>query len=105
MMSNRPPTPLDVLLTVMQRKWEAGDLDAAAALARAAAPYLHSRPAAERPYRNASLRPDSFKDSPRDQPAPHLLTDAQLNRLLDDGGEPDGSGEPEGSGEAGEGSS
>lgn len=36
-------TPLQVLLALMQRKWDAGDEKEAAALARAAAPYVHSR--------------------------------------------------------------
>lgn len=36
-------TPLQVLLVLMQRKLEAGDEKAAAALARLAAPYVHPR--------------------------------------------------------------
>ena len=36
-------TPLQVLLVLMQRKWDAGDEKGAAALARIAAPYVHSR--------------------------------------------------------------
>lgn len=35
--------PLDVLLRTMRRKWDDGDYDGAAALARIAAPYLHPR--------------------------------------------------------------
>ena len=38
-----PLLPLEVLLRAMRRKWDEGDWDAAAALARAAAPYLHPR--------------------------------------------------------------
>ena len=37
------PTPLEVLLGVMNRRWAAGDEDAAVALAKAAAPYVHPR--------------------------------------------------------------
>ncbi len=36
-------TPLQVLLALTVRKWEAGEEKEAAALARAAAPYVHSR--------------------------------------------------------------
>ncbi len=86
------PTPLDILLQAMQRKWRAGDLDGAAALARAAAPYLHPRHAAVRPDPGPAAHP---KGSPRGPVAPHLLTDAQLHLLLDRCG----------SGEEGEGSS
>lgn len=35
--------PLDVLLQTMRRKWDDGDYDGAASLARIAAPYLHPR--------------------------------------------------------------
>ena len=35
--------PLDVLLRTMRRKWDDGDYDGAASLARIAAPYLHPR--------------------------------------------------------------
>jgi hypothetical protein len=98
-----PPTPLEVLLAAMQRKWEEGDLDGAAALARAAAPYLHPRHAALRVD-----QPPSPKGSPRGTApaAPHLLTDAQLDLLLEDNGsEPDGNGggRGEGGGEGGAG--
>lgn len=40
------PSPLDILLAAMQRKWNEGDADGATALARIAAPYLHPRRAA-----------------------------------------------------------
>ncbi len=40
---SRPLLPLDVLLQAMRHKWDQGDHDGAAALARDAAPYLHSR--------------------------------------------------------------
>ncbi len=36
-------SPLDILLAVMRAKWQEGDADGAAELARAAAPYLHPR--------------------------------------------------------------
>jgi hypothetical protein len=41
-------TPLQVLLVLMQRKLDAGDEEGAAALARAAAPYVHSRVTSKR---------------------------------------------------------
>ncbi len=41
-------SPLDVMLTVMERKWQDGDWDGAVQLAKAAAPYVHPR-AAMRP--------------------------------------------------------
>ena len=37
------PTPLEILLVVMNRRWTAGDEDAAVQLAKAAAPYVHPR--------------------------------------------------------------
>ncbi len=40
------PTPLEVLLRVMNRKWTEGDEDGAVQLAKAAAPYVHPRAAA-----------------------------------------------------------
>ncbi|HTW29532.1 MAG TPA: hypothetical protein VME92_20575 [Acetobacteraceae bacterium] len=71
-MNPTPPTPLAVMLAVMQRKWQEGDYDAAATLARAAAPYLHARRA-------------SARDA---APEPQHWSDAQLQLLLgDDDGE------------------
>jgi len=66
-----PDTPLAVLLAVMRRKWDEGDLDAAAALARAAAPYLHPR--------RAALRADGVVADA------HRLSDAELDGLLGNG--------------------
>lgn len=40
---SRSLLPLDVLLKAMRHKWEQGDHDGAAALARHAAPYVHPR--------------------------------------------------------------
>ena len=37
------PSPLDVLLSAMNRRWAEGDEDGAVALAKAAAPYVHPR--------------------------------------------------------------
>lgn len=64
----QPTTPLEILLAAMHRKWEEGDLDAAAALARAAAPYIHPRRAVLRDVPQTGL---------------HQLTDAQLRALAD----------------------
>jgi hypothetical protein len=103
-MPEPPPTPplspLDVLLTAMRRKWQDGDLDAAAALARAAAPYLHPRHAALR-----LDQPPSPKGSTRPAPpaATHLLTDAQLDLLLDTTGDESGDETGDETGEAGPG--
>ncbi len=68
------PLPLQILLAVMRQKWEAGDLDAAAALARIAAPYLHGRRATVRDIPEADLQ---------------HLSDAELDRLI---GEPEDGG-------------
>ena len=62
------PSPLQVLLQAMYRKWNEGDLDGAASLARVAAPYLHARLLATRPV--ADLR---------------MMTDAELDGLCHDG--------------------
>lgn len=64
------PTPLDILLGAMHAKWRAGDHDAAAALARAAAPYIHPRRVARR------------DDAVDPRGAPHRMTDEQLLTLL-----------------------
>ena len=37
------PTPLQVMLGAMNRKWAEGDEDGAVQLAKAAAPYVHPR--------------------------------------------------------------
>ena len=41
-------TPLDVLLNAMRQHWEKGDTQEAVALAKAAAPYVHAKPAGSR---------------------------------------------------------
>jgi hypothetical protein len=56
------------MLAAMRRKWAEGDIDAAAALARAAAPYLHGRQAAS--HNAAEMDMDR-------------LSDAELRRMLD----------------------
>ncbi len=59
------PSPLDILLAVMRAKWDAGDADGAAELARAAAPYLHPRraPTAERAGRSTKESPPALSDA------------------------------------------
>jgi hypothetical protein len=42
------PSPLDVLLWTMHRRWQEGKLDEAVSLAKAAAPYLHAKAAVGR---------------------------------------------------------
>ncbi len=63
---SKTPSPLDVLLHTMHRKWQVGDFDGAAALARVAAPYLHARLSMARP--SAGLR---------------TMTDAEIDGLCD----------------------
>jgi hypothetical protein len=65
-----PTSPLEVLLTLMRKKWLAGDRDGAAALARSAAPYIHHRLA-------------SITRKPGELSEPRLLSDAELKRLLE----------------------
>jgi hypothetical protein len=73
MTGDTTPTPLRVLLAAMQAFWDAGDLKAAANLARAAAPYLHAR-------RRTTLAPfEHGFDAER-------LSDAELDALLDRNG-------------------
>ena len=57
------PTPLDILLSTMRRKWSEGDCDGAAAIAKIIAPYVHPR------------------KSPIATPAPPLI---ELHRLTDE---------------------
>jgi hypothetical protein len=47
-LANDAPSPLDVLLKTMHRRWQEGKLEEAVALAKAAAPYLHAKAAAGR---------------------------------------------------------
>jgi len=42
-MAEDAPSPLDVLLKTMHRRWQEGKLEEAVALAKAAAPYLHAK--------------------------------------------------------------
>jgi hypothetical protein len=63
-----PLLPLDVLLKVMQQKWDASDFEGAAKLARVAAPYLHGRCAPVRDTYTIDLQ---------------QLSDADLDRLIE----------------------
>ena len=56
-------TPLQVLLALMQRKWDAGDENGAAALARMAAPCVHSRTVPKRNNPDLSQLTDAELDS------------------------------------------
>ena len=51
-------SPLSVLLTVMRKRWDANDFDGAAALAKAAAPYLHGKAPAARAFGDVAGVPD-----------------------------------------------
>lgn len=55
--------PLDVLLQTMQRKWDDGDYDGAASLARIAAPYLHPRQTSRTPRGEISTMGDEELDA------------------------------------------
>ncbi len=70
-MDETPLAPLEVLLAAMQQKWNAGDIDAAAALARVAAPYPHGRRATVRDASNTDLSQVSDADLDRLIRAPH----------------------------------
>ena len=55
------PTPLEVLLGVMNRKWADGDEDGAVQLAKAAAPYVHPRASARGPVDLAGVGDDELE--------------------------------------------
>ena len=61
-------TPLQVLLTLMRRKLDRGDEKEAAALARAAAPYVHPRAAAKGRGADLSRLTDAELDAHGDEP-------------------------------------
>ncbi len=55
--------PLDVLLQAMREHWDADKKDEAVALAKAAAPYVHAKPASSRGARSlSSLGGDRLHD-------------------------------------------
>ena len=56
------PTPLDILLSEMRRKWDANDKEGAVALARLAAPYLHPRVQPTKPAAEMSKLTDADLD-------------------------------------------
>ena len=60
-------SPLAVLLAAMRARWQSGDLDGAAGLARAAAPYLHPRRAAVPYWPGKSAEPDQMIDAELEQ--------------------------------------
>ena len=55
-------SPLFVLLTVMQRRWESEDWEGAVALAKVAAPYLHGKAPTARFLGDVSGVPDEELD-------------------------------------------
>lgn len=57
------PTPLAIILATMRRKYAAGDLDGAIALARIAAPYLHPRVPPAIPPADLAAMPDADLDA------------------------------------------
>jgi hypothetical protein len=63
MTSNDKPTPLAILLAAMHASWQAGDRDAAVALARVAAPYIHPRIPAARPMQDLRNLSDADLDT------------------------------------------
>ena len=56
-------TPLQVLLALMQRKWDAGDGQGAAALARSGAPDVHPRAVPKLNNPDQSQLPDAELES------------------------------------------
>ena len=60
-------TPLDLILDLMQKRYEGEDLDGAVALARIAAPYIHSRMRTAEPQRNLETMLDADLDALRSQ--------------------------------------
>jgi len=56
------PSPLDIMLTTMRRKWRDGDEDGAVALAKAAAPYIHPKAAAAHPINDLAQVSDDDLD-------------------------------------------
>ena len=55
-------SPLHVLLSVMKRRWDTGDVEGAVALAKVAAPYLHGRAPSARPGGDIAGVPDDELD-------------------------------------------
>jgi hypothetical protein len=51
-------SPLDVMLTLMRQKWDNGDQEGAAQLAKSAAPYMHGRVPPEAPKRSLTTLSD-----------------------------------------------
>ncbi len=84
-----PITPLDVLLAVMRRRWEAQDDDGAVKIAVLAAPYQHARRTAAATTR-ATPEPDQMTDAELDS----ALREAEAGMGIpaDDPGEPDSLG-------------
>ena len=56
------PSPLQVMLTVMRRKWRDGDEDGAVALAKVVAPYVHPKVPAARPFMDLAQVSDDELD-------------------------------------------
>jgi hypothetical protein len=56
------PSPLDVLLKTMHRRWQEGKLEDAVALAKAAAPYLHAKAAGRGKVELGALRDDQLDE-------------------------------------------
>lgn len=61
-MANDAPSPLDLMMTTMHRKWAAGDVDEAVMLAKAIAPYVHAKASTARPSDGLSAMRDDQLD-------------------------------------------
>jgi hypothetical protein len=61
-MVTEPVSPLDILISVMRAHFENRDYDAAVALAKAAAPYVHPKPAAAKTAAGEVGRLDMLRD-------------------------------------------
>ena len=63
MTQQSPLTPLAILLQVMRDKWDAGDHEGAVAIAKVAAPYMHSRQRPASAANPTSLEVDRLSDA------------------------------------------
>lgn len=61
------PSPLDVMLSTMNRKWAEGDEDGAVQLAKAAAPYVHARAQARAATELSGMDDDELDAFDRDR--------------------------------------
>ncbi len=62
-MAHDAPSPLELMMTTMHRKWAAGEVDDAVMLAKAIAPYVHAKASSVRPSDELSaMRDDQLNE-------------------------------------------